>query len=328
MSFKYACIDKKSARTIDLSTADLSAAFQLNALWDPSVFPNLNITFMDGTEHEMEWVKRTITRDLQPLMSRIKFVWNVPIRQSHIRISFKLKNQAWSMIGKEALTIPINQPTMNLGWIDDDINYNTQKFKGTGQVVLHEFGHAIGMIHEHQNPKNNPIVWNKPVVYEELARTNGWDKQQIDHNMFATYGDQERCNETNDRQYCSNPITNGSVYDVTSVMHYFYPQKWLIKGPTYIPENYEFSPLDKEWINKYYGSPGNTFADNNDTIIPSITTMLDPTIPLPTLPAIPVIPLPRIINPTPSSPVSSNIFSTTPIVYGLIVSFVLVSLFA
>jgi hypothetical protein len=29
--------------------------------------------------------------------------------------------------------------------------------------VIHEFGHALGLIHEHQNPSGG-IQWNKPVV--------------------------------------------------------------------------------------------------------------------------------------------------------------------
>ena len=36
---------------------------------------------------------------------------------------------------------------MNYGWIDADSPEEELR-----SVVLHEFGHALGLIHEHQNP--------------------------------------------------------------------------------------------------------------------------------------------------------------------------------
>ena len=40
--------------------------------------------------------------------------------------------------------------TMNLGWV-------------TRRSVLHETGHALGLLHEHQNPKGT-IDWNEKQV--------------------------------------------------------------------------------------------------------------------------------------------------------------------
>jgi len=44
---------------------------------------------------------------------------------------------------------------MNYGWLRDD----TQD-EEYSRVVLHEFGHALGCIHEHQQPKFGR-VWDK-----------------------------------------------------------------------------------------------------------------------------------------------------------------------
>lgn len=41
-----------------------------------------------------------------------------------------------------------SQPTMNLGWIADDVMLEDSE-RG---VILHEFGHVLGLMHEHQNP--------------------------------------------------------------------------------------------------------------------------------------------------------------------------------
>jgi hypothetical protein len=162
---------------------------------------------------------------------------------------------------------------MNLGWIDDDTQYDSPVYKNTGHVVLHEFCHALGMIHEHQNPKGNTIVWNKPVVYAELARTNNWSTAQTDENMFKRYGDRELCQKTLDKPdykgkdidlagYCKGEEVNGSDYDPKSIMHYFYPSSWILEGPKEIPKNTKLSDMDKLWLAKYYGDPKDIVKDN------------------------------------------------------------------
>ena len=51
-------------------------------------------------------------------------------------------------------------------------------------MILHEFGHALGLIHEHQNPIQ-AIDWNKPAVIADLSGPpNNWDRDTIEHNMF------------------------------------------------------------------------------------------------------------------------------------------------
>lgn len=101
---------------------------------------------------------------------------------AEIRISFDDSDGAWSYIGTDCKNIPLDQTTMNLGWQDEG-------------VVLHEFGHAIGLIHEHQNSLGG-IQWNKPNVIRDLScPPNNWDPATIEHNMFKTY-DREQINGT------------------------------------------------------------------------------------------------------------------------------------
>ena len=38
------------------------------------------------------------------------------------------------------------------------------------RVILHEFGHALALVHEHQNSALS-IQWNETAVIEELTRT-------------------------------------------------------------------------------------------------------------------------------------------------------------
>lgn len=72
---------------------------------------------------------------------------------AEIRIAFNPDNTSWSFVGKDCL-IPHSEggpakdkPTMNFGWLNEYSRDDVLQ-----SVVLHEFGHALGCIHEHQNP--------------------------------------------------------------------------------------------------------------------------------------------------------------------------------
>lgn len=261
--YKYPCIDvdtsnigsmvgmidaaspSQEARQTILRT--LRASFQVNELWKPG--DTIRIAFMDGDSVKHQWVRSVIETKLVPFIKKLTLQWNSPLAQSDVRISFAQPFEAWSIVGIECRNVSKDVPTMNLGWLDDDRNYNSSDHKGTGQVVVHEFCHMLGMIHEHQNPKSNPIVWNKPVVSAEL-RKQGWSDDDIRINMFEKYGDAELCKK--DPNFCGEKLVNGSRYDKLSIMHYFYPSHWILKGPVDIPVNVHLSVLDKKWIRKYY----------------------------------------------------------------------------
>jgi serralysin len=191
------------------------------------------------TREKADFVRRVITSDIAPLVN-LKFEWDVDISTSDVRIMFVPRLGAWSYLGTQSKSIAKNQPTMNLGWIDDDTNFDGIQYKGTGVVVIHEFGHMLGMIHEHSRA-DAKLDWNKPVIYRELAKPpNEWSRDDVDKQVFETY---------------DVDSFNGSAYDTSSVMHYIFPPEWFLTNPR-LPIVTHLSPLDKQWISKTYPRSG------------------------------------------------------------------------
>ncbi len=97
-------------------------------------------------------------------------------------------------------------------------------------------GHAIGLIHEHQNPLH-AIHWNKAAVRHDLSGPpNNWDDATIQHNMFDRYDPAK--------------VTATKV-DRKSIMMYPIPQTWTVDGFS-SGLNATLSSGDKRLIKKVY----------------------------------------------------------------------------
>lgn len=194
----HACVDYPIGQDLPSYAAVVSAKRWPNG-------STLRVRFLDGDPGVQAKVKKYA--NVWSEFANIKFAFgNDP--HAEIRITFLLDG-SWSTIGTDALTVPDDQPTMNFGWLDP-----TTPDQEYSRVVTHEFGHALGLIHEHQNPAGG-IKWNKPVVYRYYqGPPNRWSKSQVDLNLFKTYSkSQTQFSNTDPRSIMMYPIPAGFTTD-------------------------------------------------------------------------------------------------------------------
>ena len=245
------------------------AVFQPSKKWIPG--QEIRVKFLDGNEFVRNKVMENA--EIWEEYANIDFVF-VESGNAEIRISFTMDNGSWSYFGKDSAKqskVKIENGTqfvrdasgasMNFGWFNNKTS--DEEFRRT---TLHEFGHALGLHHEHQN-RNQNIQWNEEAVYAYFAK-QGWSREKTFTQVLKRYG--------NDSE-----ISNG-VYDPLSIMHYYYPPE-LIKGGMKIKQNTELSENDKAIIEEMYPFNENiavTKPMTNQPVKPTPEPVLQPNVPL------------------------------------------------
>ncbi|KAL5365307.1 hypothetical protein BJX96DRAFT_181512 [Aspergillus floccosus] len=194
----------------------------------------LNVRFLNGDEDEQSRVKSLVKKHYHsiPMRIRFKFLSGWDTSPSDIRISFAGHSSAY--IGRQAESHP-GQPTMWLNMhprlsTDDAVRNKVQA------DVLHEFGHALGLTHEHKHP-DRKARWNYPRLMEKYQ----WEYDTVRRNYNASTS--SAVNARWDRPY-----------DPKSIMHYS-----IAKGDTWsmrteVSENCVLSDGDKEALVQIYPS--------------------------------------------------------------------------
>ncbi len=185
-----------------------------------SIWPNgtvLHVRFIGGTPEQRQTVEQVAKQWENYANLKLEFDESP---QAQIRVGFVQDGRSWSYMGTDNLNIPAHAATMNFGWPLEE---------GT---ILHEFGHAIGLAHEHQNPTGG-ILWNEAVVLRELAGPpNSWDPGTIRFNVLD--------------KYQANQV-RGTAFDKDSIMLYAFPARWTTNGVS-TKENNSISTADREFV--------------------------------------------------------------------------------
>jgi len=196
--------------------------------WAPHT--KLKVRFLEGVP---ALHNRVLEAAREWIVDGVKFSIELaaPGEKAHIRIAFNAARGSWSYIGKDCLGIHPSQPTMNLGWA----TLQTPK-RDFYSVVIHEWGHALGLLHEHNHPEAL-IDWDRQAVIDDLsAPPNEWDLETIESNVFA--------------QYKSSQVIT-TDFDKASVMIYTIPSRWTKNGKSFMP-SWKLSDGDRATIVKLY----------------------------------------------------------------------------
>lgn len=148
---------------------------------------------------------------------------------SEVRILFG-EDGHWSYIGTDNAGIEACDETMALELKDATSASEVRR------VSLHEFGHVLGMRHEHQQPLAT-IPWNTSAVYTYYEQQD-WTKAEVDQQVL---------NKTTAE---SSQHTN---FDASSVMEYPVPASLTTNGFS-IGWNTQLSSADKSFIGLMYSS--------------------------------------------------------------------------
>ena len=191
----------------------------------------IRIKFMGGDVALQNRVKQVARRWTGPGLANLTLNFVPPTEDADIRIAFVQGNGSWSYLGTMCKQIPKSQPTMNFGWLtpaSTDLEVQS--------VVLHEFGHALGLIHEHQNPLK-PIKWNEAAVISELGGPpNNWTPETVFNNVLKRYAEIE---------------VSATPVDAKSIMMYPIPKAWTLDGFS-SGFNQDLSAHDSKFIKKCY----------------------------------------------------------------------------
>jgi hypothetical protein len=192
----------------------------------------LRCRFLDGSTRMKRKVESIAHQWEDHANLRFKFVTS---GTAEIRISFHADSGSWSAVGRDALNsryFPLHQPTMNYGWLRDSTDDDEYS-----RVVLHEFGHAIGCVHEHQSPKFTR-KWNEKAVKRYFqGPPNFWTEDDIQHNVLSKY---------------SSSGVSASEFDPQSIMLYHFDGALFADGRGPTNSNTRLSQRDITMIKGMY----------------------------------------------------------------------------
>ena len=193
----------------------------------------LDVCFMNGTSNLRGAVEHHIKtwEEHANIRFRMSTSPKAPVRVSFDSTGMTAPNQFDALLGKSCLNGNPAMPTVNLGFVPGTSESEIRR------LVLHEFGHVLGLIHEHQSPAGG--IRFRPNVYQWFKDNAGWDASVVRSQVLTRFSQSEMLNST--------------AFDPHSIMCYYFPPEVADPG-TFL--NTTLSPTDIQFIGQVYPKGG------------------------------------------------------------------------
>jgi hypothetical protein len=237
-----------SASLLLLTSSSQAGVIGLLELW-PNDKP-ISVCFMEGSTDLRDKVMQLAKQWTEG--TGVTFAFDSVVKSCDaneprdIRIAFKDTEGSWAYYGIDARSAPNKAPTMNLSGLGDadasELEY----------IVLHTFGHALGLRHQEQTPQSDCRI-----VAEEQAVQAGWSHDQL---VSATLPD--------NGNYLATPFTTRSVMKLELPS---YMLQGGTKSPCYGDPAYRLGPDDHLLVQLAYPKKP---ADVNQAQGPQVLVLL------------------------------------------------------
>jgi hypothetical protein len=232
----------------DFAIALKSAIWKRSDVWKPNDQGpwKLLVGFFDADGETRKEILNEARKWIGPNGADLEFVETSDVKSAHIRILLNSVHNT-SSVGRQALKKSKDTYTMRLGYLSKD---NTQRHVRKS-VIQHEFGHAIGLRHEHQHP-NSGLTWKIDALVEKNLGVD-WGNCNVPNVSTAKL--RRLCTKTVKQFYEAHSVSfhKLSEFDPTSVMLYAFSAETNEEGISVNKMNL-ISSKDKAFAKMLYPS--------------------------------------------------------------------------